>query len=336
MLFRSGLATHLPAWHQTLLPQLVWSATGGCWQPPGAAHRSVVQALPSLQLAGVPAHTLLLQKSFDVHTLPSLQALMLGTLTQPLALSQLSSVQGLPSSHEPSLPGTHLPLLHWSPVVQTLPSSQGAVLLADLQPVAASQLSTVQGLPSSHRSAGPGWHWPSLQTSLLVQALPSEQLLPLFTVTQPLLASQMSVVHGLPSSQFTDLPALQLPPAQASPIVHGLPSSQGRLLPVCTQPLLGLQLSVVHGLPSSQSTAVPGLQAPSAHWSPLVQALLSVQAAVFLANTQPEVASQLSSVQTLPSWQLSLPPPVQAPALQASPPVQAVPSLHTVPFNFGL
>jgi hypothetical protein len=60
----------------------------------------------------------------------------------------------------------------------------------------------------------------------------------------------------------------------------------------------------------------------------VVQALLSLQGAVLLANTQPDPGLQLSSVQLLPSLHESAGPPAQAPPAQVSDVVQALPSLH--------
>jgi len=56
--------------------------------------------------------------------------------TQPVAELQVSSVQAFPSSQLSASPPTHPPPLHASFVVQTLPSSQGAVLFVWTQPVA--------------------------------------------------------------------------------------------------------------------------------------------------------------------------------------------------------
>ena len=63
-------------------------------------------------------------------------------------------------------PELHIPLAHESPLVHRLPSSQGPVLGAQAQPLMASQLSVVHGLPSSQISAAvsaeptqlPAWH----------------------------------------------------------------------------------------------------------------------------------------------------------------------------------
>ena len=100
---------------------------------------------------------------------------------QPVAGTHESSVQMLSSSQllVPA-PVTQAPSLHWSPVVQALPSSHAAVLLACEQvPSTELQASSVQGLSSLQFLATP-MHWPAEQVSLLVQALPSSQVAVLF------------------------------------------------------------------------------------------------------------------------------------------------------------
>ena len=121
---------------QLLAPQTVPSAAVVCWQPADASQLSAVHALLSLQFsAPVPAwHRLLAQTSPVVHALPSSHSAALGACWQPAAGSQLSLVHGLVSSQLTALPAWQAPLPQVSPTVQTLPSLQGAVLLADLQP----------------------------------------------------------------------------------------------------------------------------------------------------------------------------------------------------------
>ena len=94
-----------------------------------------MQTLPSLQLVGPPGAQLPpLQVSPVVQALPSLHGAVLFTCWQPVSPSQLSSVQPFPSSQLIVDPLTQVPPLQVSPVVQTLPSSQGAVLLVCWQP----------------------------------------------------------------------------------------------------------------------------------------------------------------------------------------------------------
>ncbi len=95
---------------------------------------------------------------------------------QPLALSQLLSVQGLPSSQPGPAPPVHLAPLHPSPAVQASPSSQALVLLMWVQPWTTWQPSLVQALSSSQDLATPGTQLPVLQMSPSVQTLPSEHL----------------------------------------------------------------------------------------------------------------------------------------------------------------
>jgi hypothetical protein len=70
---------------------------------------------------------------------------------------------------------------------------------------------------------------------------------------------------------------------------------------VCTQPVVGLQVSTVHGLPSSQSVGLVPPQLPDVQVSPVVQALLSLQLVPLSGPQTPLV---------LHDWQsFGLPPP---------------------------
>src|SRR5438093_1512137 len=85
----------------------------------------LVQALPSSQALMLPgSHALLTQASPVVQKLPSSQAALLASFTQPIFLSQLSSVQRLPSLQSMAVPGTQALPPQVSPVVQGLPSLQ--------------------------------------------------------------------------------------------------------------------------------------------------------------------------------------------------------------------
>src|SRR5215471_2903973 len=79
----------------------------------------------------------------------------------------------------------------------------------------------------------------------------------------PVLGSQESTVHGLPSSQMSCLPGWQVPLLHTSPAVQRFPSSHEPVLLVCRQPPLE-QESVVHGLPSSQPEPASCWQVPVA------------------------------------------------------------------------
>src|SRR3989442_14364118 len=80
--------------------------------------------------------------------------------------------------------------------------------------------------------------------------------------------------------------------------------------------------------PSSQLGDGPPTHLPPLHLSLVVQAFPSLHGAVLFVWKQPVAGLQVSSVQTLPSSQLSAGPPTQPPLLQVSLVVQAVPSLQ--------
>jgi hypothetical protein len=127
-------------------------------------------------------------------------------------------------------PPTQDPPAQVSAVVQALPSSQEAVLLALTQPVAGTHESSVQGLLSLQLGAEPPTQDPPAQVSAVVQALPSSQEAVLLALTQPVAGTQESSVHGLLSLQFGAEPPTHTPLAQVSAVVHALPSSQDAVL----------------------------------------------------------------------------------------------------------
>ncbi len=167
----------------------------------------------TLQLYG---RLLLSQNSVPLHKLPS------SWLAQSLSWLQPQVL----------VPDLHTPPAQASPVVQPLPSSQGAVLPVWVQPALGSQASVVQGLLSVQNTptlmAEPA-HLPRPHVSLLVQALPSSQGRVLAALTQPVLGSHASLVHGLLSSQLAAVP-LQTPALHTSDTEHALPSLHGLLL----------------------------------------------------------------------------------------------------------
>ena len=230
-------------------------------------------------------------------------------------------------------PLVQMPPEQMSPAVQLLPSSQAPVLLAWLQPLAASQLSVVQGLLSLQFTLGSmavPTQVPVVQTSPLVQALPSLQSRLVGVWTQPLAGVQESVVQALPSSQAR-LPPLQTLAAQTSFWLQALPSSQLAVLAVWTQ-FPPLQLSSVHTLLSWQSGPAPPTQLPPAHASPKVHGSPSLQLAVLALKTQPLTGSHVSSVHGLPSSHWIRPPATQFTPTQLSNPVHTLPSAsHGLP-----
>src|SRR5262245_23151298 len=186
----------------------------------------------------------------------------------PIPGSQRSRVHSLLSSQlRESLP-VHCPLTHMSCVVQALRSLQGTSRSVNLQPIAGSQKSAVHGLSSPHTIGDPGEHAPLVQTSFLVQALPSSQgsKLGRCTTTQRT-GSHESSVQGFPSSVGRVRPPTHTPALHASSAVQQKPSSQGAKLSACAQPVEPLHESSVQGLPSSQLSSAPGRHTPPRHVS---------------------------------------------------------------------
>ncbi len=201
---------------------------------------------------------------------------------------------------------------------------------------------------------------PPLQTSPLVQAVPSVHVTAFGALTQAwLTASQLSSVHRLASLQRFGAPLVQTPvllhpsptvqtllslqgvpsatnvPLQAlllqtSPVVQTFPSLQGAPLARVTWvqlPVTLSQASVVQALASSQFFGEPPTHALLAHASTVVHGLPSSQVSVVATYKQP--LEQLSNVHGLLSLHGLL--PKQAPPLHASAVVQAMPSLQEDP-----
>jgi len=331
--FVVAVATQLPSpqWSPVVhaLPSLqtVTDAAAACTQPLIPLHESSLHTLLSSQLRlPLPTQLPFWQVSVVVQTLPSLQGAVVAVNTQPLAALQLSVVQGLLSVQVCCGPGMQLPPMQPSPALQALRSVQVASLARCTQPVVALHESSVQGLPSWQFWGVPGWHTPSTQVSLVVQASPSVQAPSAWLCAQPVLASQLSVVQALLSPQSMAAPDVHTAFAHASPLVQSFPSSHAPVAAACVHPAVALQPSVVQGFPSSQFAVAPGMQAPPAQASPAVHALPSEHAPVKFVTVHPELESQPSCVHTLPSSQNRAEPPVQAPFAHKSPTVQASPS----------
>ncbi len=275
-----------PPWHLPPLQKSVVVQALPSWQPlPSAlvvvqpmagSHASMVQTSLSSQIMDVPRQTPPAQVSVWVHLLLSSHLAVLAVAVQPLAMSQLSSVQGFSSLQMTPAPGAHLPPAQVSPVVQALPSSQAELLSVVVQPTAGLQESLVQPLSSLHSMAMPGTHEPALQVSPSVHLEPSSHALVLSVAVQPWPKLQASSVHGLPSSHWVGLPDTQAPAVQVSPLVQGSLSSQPLVLLVFEQPTAMSQASSVQGLLSSQLTVEP-TQLPAAQASFSVHLLPSSQ-----------------------------------------------------------
>jgi hypothetical protein len=185
-------------------------------------------------------------------------------------------------------------------VVHAFPSSQGWELLALVHPVAESHPSSVHPLLSSQFGGAPPTQTPKLQTSFVVQALPSLQEALLLVNTQPCAGTQVSVVQTLPSLHTGAAPPTHAPAEQVSFVVQALPSSQAAVLFTFAQPDVGWQESSVQTLPSLQLGGGPPTHEPKAQVSLVVHALPSLHVTVLLANTQTPPWHE-SVVHTLPS-----------------------------------
>ena len=219
------------------------------------------------------------------------------------------TAQSLPFLHSQTLaPGTHWPAVHRSLPLHTSPSLQGVELRAvnTHAPLAASQPSLVQSLPSAQMGAGPGAHAPLAHTSPAVHARPSLQLTPFGNAVNsqpPVVVLQWSAVHSLPSLQPGLRPEMQKPDLHTSLMVQASPSSHGWLFGAKTQaPSVESQLSSVHGLSSPHTCTAPDAHTPAWHASPRVHGSLSLHGPpLWIANVQVPLTSHKSAVHTLPS-----------------------------------
>jgi hypothetical protein len=225
-------------------------------QPLPVLQESSVHRLASSQLgAGPPTQLPPAQLSAVVQALLSSQESVLFEFTQPLPVSQKSSVHRLASLQLGAGPPTQLPPEQLSAVVQALLSLQGAVLFAFTQPLPGLQESSVQRLESLQFKGELPTHDPPEQISIVVQELLSLQESVLFAYVQPLPVSQESVVQILESLQSSAGPAMQLPaPLHWSGTVQAL-------------------LSLSHALPDASNWQVDEQQSPlavppSSHSSP--------------------------------------------------------------------
>jgi len=167
--------------------------------------------LLSSQSAGVPLQVEPSHFSLTVHLSLSLHpAPGLALLTQPLFLSQLSTVHALPSSQLSCAPPLQDPLVHVSTLVHASPSEQPP------------DLGAVPHLPEEQTGSKHGP--PPLQSDVDVQ-LPPQPLIGLLA-HWPLDVSHESAVHASLSSQLLAAPDLQLPDEQLSPWVQASLSLQ--------------------------------------------------------------------------------------------------------------
>src|SRR5437870_2438104 len=207
------------------------------------------------------------------------------------------------------------------------------------QPLTALHASVVHAFPSSQLRGDPTVQIPDRHVSAPLHTLPSLHEVPLATAgcRQPVTGSQVSVVHGFPSSQLRDDPAVQIPDRHVSAPLHTLPSLHEVPLAsaVCRHPLTGSQVSVVHGLLSLQLSPVPARQMPAWQVSAPLHTLPSLHEVPFASAAcwHPASGSQVSALHGLLSLQSRAVPATHTPAWQVSTPLHASPSLHDVPFG---
>jgi hypothetical protein len=182
--------------------------------PATGSQESVVQALPSLQLSGVPG----VQSPFWQVSAPS-QTVALAhevpfvtAVLWQLPPVQESVVQGLPSSQ----------------VAAVVHGTQPGIAVCT-QPVTASQVSVVHALPSSQLSGVPEAQVPDWQLSAPLHTFVSAHEVPFATAVcwHPATESQESVVQGLLSLQLSGLPGAQVPDWQVSVPLQTVASGQG-------------------------------------------------------------------------------------------------------------
>jgi hypothetical protein len=232
--------------------------------------------------------------------------------------------------------------------VQTFPSLPQPVPSATFecwQPEPAEQLSAVHGLPSSQFGAAPPVHVPAWQRSFVVQALPSEQELPVSGfAAHPPGSPQMPAWHwSADPVQSSALPPVQDPAAHDSPTVQVLPSLQPVPPGSFAEQFFDPSLHDPAQLPSVVLSGRQGLpacceQVPELHVSVPLQKVPSAQPVPFGSLAVQFFPPSLHDAAQLPSVVLSgrHGSPAcweQVPALQVSVPLQKVPSTHPVPFG---
>lgn len=174
------------------------------------------------------------QTSPEPHWVPATT----GSCTTPVRGPQESAVQGLPSSTTGDVPDAQAPApshvsspLHRSPSAHDVPAATGSCVT----PAPGSQPSTVHGLPSSTAGGVPAPQAPApSHVSSPLHRSPSAHDVPAATgsCVTPFAGSQLSDVHGLPSSTTGGVPAAQTPapshvssPLHASPSPHDVPAA---------------------------------------------------------------------------------------------------------------
>ena len=214
----------------------------------------------------MPPHVPELHTSDVVHASPSSHAGVpaTGRASQaPLVALQVPTLQVSVMPLQSIAVPPHVPELHTSDVVQASPSLQevvSATTTASQAPLVALQVPTWQLLSMPLQSLAVPPQVPELQTSVIVQASPSSQLVVSATGTAsqaPLVALQVPALQAL-SMPLQSLAVLeQLPVSQVS-TVHGSESSQSAALPQPASVLPSVAASVP---PSVSASVLPSIAA---------------------------------------------------------------------------
>jgi hypothetical protein len=175
-------------------------------------------------------------------------------------------------------------------------------------------------VPSTH--ADDTTHRPLMQTPVLPGPVVHTVSSTTFMLEQPM-PEQLSIVHGLPSSQLVSAPPTQTPPEQRSFVVQGFPSEQRipLTIPNAQSPDDGSQSGARQTFDVVQRGG-PAVQVAPSQKSPVVQPSPSSQpiASALGSCRQPSRGAQTSRVQALPSSQ---------PMGTHSPPQHSWPSGHS-------
>jgi hypothetical protein len=175
---------------------------------------------------------------------------------------------------------------------------------------------------------------PLWQVSPPLQTLPSEHEVPFvtFVFTQPVDGLHESVVQTFESLQLSGVPLVQVPlwqvsaPLQTLPSLHDAPLTTG----VCTQPVLGLHVSMVQTLESLQLSGVPAVQVPLWQVSLPLHTVLSAHAVPLGTAVNTHVpAGQVSVVHALLSLQSA--GTVQVPCAWATLPAKPLAAARQAP-----
>jgi hypothetical protein len=356
--------TQMPVWHESLCVhafpslQVVPSPAFGFehipvpgLQMPATWHWSLAAQITGFE----PVQTPLWHESDCVQAFPSLQDCPSGAF----GFEQ----RPVPGLHVPAtwhwslavqttgLEPVHTPLWHESLCVQALPSLHDVPSLAfgfEHAPVPGSQTpATWHWSLAEQTVAVPDVHTPDWQVSPVVHALPSEQVVP-----SPAFGFEQRPVPGLhvPAAwhwslavQTTGFEPVQTPLWHESLCVQAFPSLQDCPLGAFgfeQSPVPGLQVPATwHWSLAEQTVAVPDVQTPDWHVSPVVQAFPSLHDVPFPAVGFEQKPVAASHVPATWHWSLAVQTtgfePTHTPLWHESICVHAFPSLHPLPFDFG-